>query len=342
MHSSPSLTSLRSQVITVLLAIFTWHSSSIAAQTNAMPAARACTQNIHATPLKYRNDIVLTAFARRDASTSKAGMLYDVEHGLPHLIGLKLERKYNVNIRTQLRTAASLLYHTNEQRASQHAHELTQRLQAQYIVSGEVIEMSMQRDETTYRADLGQGSINTLFDFFHLPKSWDSRSRHFAFSINVRESTTGQTVFKRNYHTEGVWKIRTPTKVGFTAARFWKTHYGKNIQIIADRAGNDIAHAIHCQPFVIAMDSSPEAHNIKLKSGANSGLAVGDKIELFQVVVRANTEYQSYNTQLVKSNAQVILHEVYPNYSIAMIDENTPLFGEYVGIILPQEPAPPG
>lgn len=341
MHSSPSLTSLSSRVITVLLAIFTYH-NPIAAQTNAMTAAQACTQNIHATPLKYRNDIVLTAFARRDANTSKAGMLYDVEHGLPHLIGLKLERKYNVNIRTQLHTAAPRLYYDDEQRASQHTHELTQRLQAQYVVSGEVIEMSMQDDETTYRADLGQGSINTLFDFFHLPKSWDSRIRHFAFSINVRESTTGQTVFKRNYHTEGVWKIRAPTKVGFTAARFWKTHYGKNIQIIADRAGSDIARAIHCQPFVIAMDSSPETHSIKLKSGANSGLTVGDKIELFQVVIRANTEYQSYNTQLVKSNTQVVLHEVYPNYSIAILDENTLLFGEYVGIISPQEPSPPG
>lgn len=298
----------------------------------------ACTQHPQSTQAQYRHNIIMTRFARRDPSFSSAGMLHDAEHGLPNLISFTLQQKYHLDTRAQLPYAALPVNQIGEQGATQFAHELTQKLQSQYFVSGEITDMSMQRPEATYNPNLWQSTKNIAFDFLHLRKNLDSRKRHFAFSINIREGTTGQTIFARNYHTSGVWKIRTPTEVGFNSTRFWRSHYGKNIRAIVDRASGDIARAIHCQPFIVAIDTMPEDNMIKLKSGANNGLAVGDTLELFQVLVRANTEYQSYNTHLIKNNTQITLQAVYPNYSIAILDSTTVLNGRYVGIVLPQQP----
>ncbi len=298
-------------------------------------AINACTQNLHTARPKYRKDVILSTFARKEPTSSSAGMLHDVESGLPNLISLKLQRKYNIDTKGRLQYSAFATDIIGEQTTAQHAREITQQKQSQYLISGSVLEMSMRNWDTTYSPNLWQSVKNTAFDYFYLPKYFDSRDRHFSFSLDVREATTGEVVFKRNYHTTGVWKIRRPTDIGFRSARFWDTHYGKNIQKITDRASSDIAHAIHCQPYITHVDTRMGSREVKVLKGANSGLMAGDSLELFQVVVRPNNAYDSYNTHLINSHTHLTLQAVYPSHSIALAHNDTPLNGEYVAIVSP-------
>lgn len=281
-----------------------------------------------ANPNRLHKSLAITAFTRLSPHTSNAGNLYAAEQGFPQRVQALLadDGYLSPSVLAQGFGPASL---TPAQRKRQ-AQDIARAQQAQFVVSGQITNMSMFAPDTTYNPSVVRAAANTLYDLsgFH---GLDARTRVFAIDMELRDGFTGELLLQQHYQATGVWNKRRP--MGFDAPAFWQTPYGKQVHRVAEAMRDDIAKAIECQPFMATIDARPGQVQVLLHGGANNGLRAGDSLRLYQLMVLgSNTHYQVSDTRLVKRDTQLHLNEVYPSHSIATIQGGRYLNGHYLAV----------
>ena len=127
--------------------------------------------------------------------------------------------------------------------------------------------------------------------------------------------------------------ISSRREVDFGSSLFWESDYGEQIGGLVNKAGDELAAAIQCQPYITRVESRPSQQQILLHSGANNGLRAGDTLALYQLVVQpVNGEYQLYDTRLVDRQTLIELREVYPSHSVAVVNSDYLLNGQYLAV----------
>lgn len=294
---------------------------------------RSRDQCIQATISPYQKSITITAFPRLESNSSKAGGLHQVEHLLPQLLSQDLQKKHAINTPVQLNRGLVRVDYSNDQRLATQVQGIAQTHRTQFVVSGEVLDMSMSHPKATYDPNLYTRFVSELHDGLGAKTRFDKRDRHFSFQLSLRDGFTGQVLFEKRYATHGIWGIAKPRAVDFASPLFWQSDYGEQIAKLVASASDELARAIHCQPYIARVDARSGQQQIVLHSGANSGLRAGDKLELYQLVVRPiNGAYQLYDTRLVNRNTAIELREVYPSHSVALVDSDSLLDGQYLAI----------
>ncbi len=282
----------------------------------------------------YRKSLVMMGFPRTNATPSNPGWLHGVEQSLPRLLSQRLERHAaglaQVHVAQGLADAA----HQTDLHVAAQVRELSRRHRTQLVVSGQVLEMGMGFPDQAFRPGAYTRAMSGLHDFLHINTPFDKRERHFGFYLELRDGFTGQQLFSRTYHTRGKWKPRNGSEPGFDSPRFWKSHYGRRVDALVNQAGEELAQAIACQPYIARLDARPGQQQVIIHSGANNGLRAGDSLELYQLVTQQATgEYQLYDLRLVKRHLPVYLTEVYPSHSVARIASDLLLQGQYLALV---------
>lgn len=280
----------------------------------------------------YKKSLAFVSFPRVEPTSSSLGSLYQVEQHLPMLMGANLRNRHAMLPPTYLRESFAGAGDRGELAVSSHALSLARKNRVQFLVSGEVNDMSLSFPNSVINPSYYTRFINGVHNLLHINTKLDKRSRVFSFTLQVRDGVTGQTIFSNQYQTFGQWKAGTQADMGFGSPRFWLTDYGKQIQQLVAKASDELAGVIQCQPYLARVDSRPGQSQVILQSGANNGLRIGDAMELYQLIQHPITgEYQKFDTRLVKSDSKVYITEVYPAHSVGRVDNNEMLLnGQYL------------
>lgn len=278
----------------------------------------------------YKKSIGFVSFPRVQPVTSNVGALHQVELHLPLLIGANLHNRHALLTPIQIHETLADVNKHGELAAAAQAQTLSRQHRVQFFVSGEVDDMSMRFPDTLGKPSYYTRFISGTHNLLHINTPLDKRSRIFSFTVQVRDGITGQIVFSNQYQTFGKWKAGPETEMGFGSPRFWSTDYGRQIQQLVAKASDELASAVHCQPYMARVDSRPYQQQVVIHSGANNGLRRGDQLELYQIVHQPVAgEYQRFDTRLIKRNGKVQLTEIYPSHSIGNVVEETLTGGQY-------------
>lgn len=280
---------------------------------------------------EYKKSIVFTSFPRAVPVSSNLGALQQVEQHLPLLIGANLRNRHSMLTPTYLQGSFANANVQGETNAAVQAQALTRQNRVQFLVSGEVDDMTMTFPDSVEKPSYYTRFINGAHNLFNINTSLDKRKRVFSFTLEVRDGFTGQVIFSNQYRTFGKWRESPETQMGFGSPHFWETDYGIQIQHLVARASDDISSSINCQPYMARVDSSPGQQQVVIHSGANNGMHSGDTLDLYQLVYQSVTgEYQRFDTRLIKRNGRVYLTEIYPSHSIGHVVDETLLSGQYL------------
>lgn len=278
----------------------------------------------------YKN-LVITSFTRIQEQHQNAGRLFNADTELSKLFADLLGNQKVIINNAQLNRGLPTAALSNDALLAQQVQLVAHKLQTQFVLTGQIIDMSMPDPNRAYAPSLYERFMNGLFDFIEVKNRFDKRDRLFRFSLDLRDGITGESVFSKHYDTYGVWN--TTDEIGFASPAFWRTDYGQQIKGITKKAAKDVAQAINCQPYIASIDSRPGQIEVLVQGGANNGLKAGDNLTLYQLVKQGSeTDYQLYHTRLVNRNTQVELKEVYPNHSLAVIDTTSYLNGQYLAV----------
>jgi hypothetical protein len=279
----------------------------------------------------YKKTIAFSSFPRMHMASSKIGALHQVEQHLPMLIGANLRNRHQMLTPTHIRETFVGANQRGELLTATQAQTLARQHRVQFLVSGEVDDMSMSFPNSLEKPNYYTRFISGAHNFLNINTPLDKRSRVFSFTLEARDGFTGQLIFSNQYQTFGKWKATPEAEIGFGSPRFWQTDYGIQIQQLVAKASDELAGALHCQPYMARVDSSPYQQQIVIQSGANNGMRSGDALDLYQLVYQPIPgEYQKFDTRLVRRNGRVYLTEIYPSHSVGQVVNETLTAGQYL------------
>lgn len=274
-----------------------------------------------------RKTLALTAFTRQQPQMANAGQLHGVEFGLAQWLREGLIAQ---NVQALAPLPQGLNLHQDETLARRQAQMLARRLGVQFVLGGEIRDMSMVDANSLYQPSLGQRLDNSLNDL-HENLKRDPRARQFNLQLELRDGYTGAILLTRLYSTRGIWRLRG--NPGFYSATFAQSDYGQTLRQLVQDISRDLAHSLACQPFIAAIDAAPGRTEVIIDSGANQGLRAGDQMELYQLlVVPSQSQYLGSETRLVRREGVLQLQEVYPSHSTARLMSGQPLSGSFLAV----------
>lgn len=276
---------------------------------------------------QWQKNLVIMSMPRINPSSSNAGNLYQAETKIPQIIANELHKTLGVHSHFfPLGDRRDL----NEDNRRQQMREVAAQTESQFVLSGEIVDMSMRDASTVYGPDLLQTLRNHFTDIIMM-KFADNRDRHFSLRLELRDGFTGEVLINRQFQTTGIWKTSQAT--GFDSPQLWNSQYGRRIKKLLIKASHELADNLKCQPFMAKVESRPGQQEIILQGGANNGLKAGDQLKLYQMIVTASeNRYESYQTRLVKRDLQLQLKEVYPSHSVAQLIGDDLMNGQYLAV----------
>lgn len=281
----------------------------------------------------YRKSIAFASFPRALPSSSNVGALYKVEQHLPLLLSANLTTRHATLSPVHLPEGFYSADHQGEALAAAQAQQLARKHRTQFIVSGEVKDMSMTYLDKAFTHNAYRRMVNAANNLFNADSPRNSNSRIFSFELQLRDGFTGEVVFENQYETYGNWDTKESAQMGFGSPRFWQTDYGRRVQQLVAKASDDMAATVDCRPYMVRVDLRPGRQQVIIHSGANNGLRPGDALQLHQLVMHPVTgEYNNFDTHLINRNTLVYLTEVYPSHSVAKIDSDVLLNGQYLAL----------
>jgi hypothetical protein len=280
---------------------------------------------------RFQKSLLVMAFPRLAPTSSTAGDLHQAEHQLPQLLSELLVSKQSSIAAQQLNQALPNASTNTDAQLSLLSQRLANDHRSQFILSGEILDMSMTTPDATYNPGLYTKVVNKFFDAIEAKNRFDKRDRLFSFQLRLRDGFTGQELLTKRYDTYGIWGHAG--KVGFGTPLFWKSDYGQQIKGLVNVAAKDLSQAINCQPFITQIDSRPGQTQFILQSGTNNGLHTGDILSLYQLIIQGSeTRYQEHDVRLVNRNLAIELREVYASHSVGVINSTTYLTGKLVAV----------
>lgn len=293
-----------------------------AGQPQPKPVLSQC--KIHS---QWKKTLTITAMPRLIPNQSNAGNFYHAETYIPQMVAKELEQ--SIGAKSQL-ISQQIPAQWDEQTKRRQVQKIALQEGTQFVLSGEIVDMSMRDDASVYSPHFLQALRNHFTDITMMKFS-DNRNRVFSLRLELRDGFTGEMLLADSFHTNGIWK--NPNPVGFSSPALWQSQYGRRIQQLIRKAGNQVAENLQCQPYMARVDVYPGQTELLLQGGANNGLHPGDQLKLYQMVVMASpSEYEVYQTRLIKRDLQLQLKEVYPSHSLAQLQGDDLLNGQYLAV----------
>jgi Flagellar assembly protein T, middle domain len=276
---------------------------------------------------QWRKNLTITAMPRLIPTQSNAGNFYQAETQIPKMLAKELNLTIGLESRLIPQTISQNI---DEEKKRRQTQMIAAQQGTQFVLHGEILDISMRDDSTVYSPGLLQAIRNQLTDLTLMHFS-DNRQRLFHLHLELRDGFTGEVLLDDVFQTTGIWK--NPKAVGFTSDEVWQSQYGRRIKQLINQAGHQIARNLQCQPYMTKIESIPGQTELVLQGGANNGLHPGDQLKLYQlVVVPSPNQYDSFQTRLIKRNLHLQLTEVYPSHSVGLLKGDDFLNGQFLAV----------
>lgn len=276
---------------------------------------------------QWQKNLSITAMPQLNPNSSKAGNFYAAEIEIPKMLAKELKKSIGIESRLVHEVSSPGLNAEQKRLVTQ---KIAYREGTQFVLSGEIVDMSMRDPGTVYGPDFLQMMRNYFTDFTMM-KFADTRDRFFALRLELRDGFTGELLLEDNFQTKGIWKNAKP--IGFNSPDLWQSQYGRRIQQLIAKAGKQVSQNLSCQTYMARVESTPGQNEVLIQGGANNGLHPGDQMHLYQIIVLASpSQYETYQTRLVKRDLQLRVKEVYPSHSLALLDGDDLLNGQYLAV----------
>lgn len=259
---------------------------------------------------KYRKRVAITAFPLLQPTHANLGQLQDIESGLATTLVAKLQsypsvtplNAGNLILQPPATTATTQLLPRGSLTTML---DHTQQMDAHYVVSGLIRDMSMQSPQTLREKNL----------FVDLYNKLDYRSskhlRVFAVDLYIHDGFTGSLIGQRSFATAGRWEHNAHQAIGFSNAAFWQDEFGQRVAEQVDAMAEEINTTLRCQPFT-AIITRADDYNIWFRAGAASGIKPGDKFDVFRKSEFFNQGHTP-TTELTKTKLVLTVEEILGN-----------------------------
>lgn len=295
--------------------------------------------------VRLNKTVLFTDFTRLDPQSARVGRLSNVDQALPREIARRgyeksyLKGYFNQDVDPQI--SAGSVGVIGDGRGQ--LRRLAETHKVQYIVSGEVLDMSMlsyddyaNTDALDYRA---QKLTKRLFGRFGWGRDKDVKERGFRFQLKIFDGISGEYVFDKEYQATGVWDVAASAQLGFASREFWLTDYGNKVGEVIDHAVQELGQKLNCQPFMTPIQQFASDHSVFVSAGANSGLQVGDVLQVLaqRIVAFNDASYQSTIAapvvDLEETAVSAVVTQVHPGYSKIVLSSPINPYRRYLGVV---------
>lgn len=289
----------------------------------------------------YHKSVLFTGFSRERPQSATVGGLHNVDASVPQELARRLYPAHDTLVQTQthLQLASNARFLDDYYQQAHSLQQAANRHQAQYVVTGTVVDMSMRNTDAYYRQNsltrAGHTVVSGVMGRGGHRES-DIRSRHFALRVVLHDGITGEALFDKTYRTDGVWNARYRETTGFASPRFWQTHYGERVDKLLQTVSAELGQKLDCQPFMAEVRVDRKDPGAYVMAGANHGIKVGDSLKVmahsrapFPQSGRHSSAYplSEAPVRLEASEAQMVITQVYPTHSVGSF--TTPLAPHY-------------
>ena len=220
----------------------------VTARIDIYPSAKSCHK------VQYKKGLLLGRFSLAEPQQAAMGSIYQLGDDFSKVL------KKNIQQRSQSFLVTGM---TQVPFSANHADAmmmLAEDNDAQYLISGEITDLSATIDDHALQAD----TIN----------------RQFAVNLDIMDGKTGEMIYQNSYRDIGLWPFARTSHVDTKTARFWVSPYGQSIQRITQNMMLDIESALSCRA------SLPEIINIhqgvaQINVGRVHGVRNGDQLKLW-------------------------------------------------------------
>lgn len=257
----------------------------------------------------FRKSVAITAFALEHPLQASRGNLRNVESQLSAILAQNLNQQAGIqalnasqlNLHPHLSTATTQQY---DHGALTTMLNNTQSLEAQYIVSGVVRDLSMLDPAAA-------NEQNWLISFYNEQdfKS-DKHLRNFAVELFIHDGFSGALIEQRLYQTQGRWNFSDQEYPGFGSPAFFNSHYGEAVQKLVNKISHELKNTLRCQPFS-ARITQAEDNTLWINAGRNSGLNPGDKLSVYRKSTHYDPTTGQTNSELNNTRLTLTISQVH-------------------------------
>lgn len=256
---------------------------------------------------EYRKAIAIAGFGLARPQQATWGRLENIEQALPRWLASELNNQglvhaldaTRISLYQDPRRAPSA--ETAQQRLTTSVALATQ-LGAQYVVSGVVRDLSLEKEQKGFALSRWAGVSQ-------------ARQREFVMDVFVHDGLSGAMLFQRTYHTQGEWDVAKNDYVGFATPDFWGTKYGVEVETLLEKAADDLNETLRCQPFMARIVKA-SGNRLHIEASAGAGIRPGDKFKVYRTGTLYNLDLEP-RTELTDMAAEAVVKQVQPQFIIA-------------------------
>ncbi|MCW8328150.1 flagellar assembly protein FlgT [Photobacterium sp. SDRW27] len=220
----------------------------LTARIDIYPSANTCHK------IQYKKGVLLGGFSITSPQHASMGGIYQLGDHFTSILKRQIERKSQsfvvsgetrVPVNAGQPAAMMMLAEDND---------------AQYIVSGQITDLTSTLDSNLIRSD----KIN----------------RQFAATLEIMDGKTGEVLVQNNYREVAEWPFSRVSNVDTQSARFWQSSYGQALLRVSRNMMLDLETSLSCRT------SLPEVVNVygntvQINIGRIHGVKRGDKLKLW-------------------------------------------------------------
>lgn len=252
------------------------------------------------------NKIALTKFPIRHRHQATNGGLFDLGKQTSQQLFSILEQHHGsfkatalLDIEQEITAHASV-----SQQSPTPVQVLAQSADVQYVLSGEIIDLSLHNPTSKW---LGLASNDPI--------------RQYELSLTLFNALDSTQVWRKTYTAQGSWDLPRTKTIDVSSSKFWNTPYGAAISAQLRTVAHDLNETLYCAELsgsVINVDNNKLTINL----GSSHGIKVGDKFSVHhskQFVDNNGISRQS----LVLNPATLIVQQANANHSVVTTGEAT-------------------
>ncbi|TCK06927.1 flagellar assembly protein T N-terminal domain-containing protein [Marinobacterium mangrovicola] len=263
--------------------------------------------------LSHRKRVALTLFPLSNPGQASAGSLGEIQSRLPSLLAQGLQQSSAIEpldfSRSNLiRDAATAPTNQLPDGGLSNAlHSSGEPLQAQFIISGVIRDMSM-------RTPVGPKEPNIFVDLYNDADYKSKRHlRNLALELFIYDGLSGQLLERKLFHTQGRWTRPREERTGFGSAVFWQQDYGQQVKALIDDTSGWLDERLRCESLATRI-SRTSGDQIWIEAGSTQGVKKDDSFTILRRMTFYDDQMRAYS-ELNDTQVTLKIETVQPGFS---------------------------
>lgn len=265
-------------------------------------------QEVQCSAGDYKKAIATTRFHFTAKQQASVGALFDLAMPLTQRINAAFAKYAKHTVISDIEPWS---FFPTPQNLTYESMRLSEQLNSQYILIGDIVELSTEIPETTY---------------IDVAKFWSNKKigqRFIGLRIQLIDGANGDLLHDKTYQAVSPWPFDKYEQIDAYSATLWQSPFGKTIDSIFREIVIDIDDKLTCEP-AFGRIIEVYQNRLSVNLGANHGMQKGDELSVFQMRHYFSTTgipHVQYNIHPSK----VVVIDTNRNSATLSVSDGTPL-----------------